>query len=57
MANCKANDTGSACVSKVCSDYINVEGLSYGSTTLTTDADCSGLDSTCTIDNTGINAC
>lgn len=38
-------------MAKVCADYTKTDGLSNGSTGVTTIAHCSTLDSTCTIGN------
>lgn len=49
LYSCK-KDTGDACIAKACADYTKTDGLSTGTTAVSTDAHCSTLDSTCTID-------
>lgn len=46
LYSCK-KDSGNACVAKACADYTKTDGLSTGSTTVSTDTHCNDLDSTC----------
>jgi hypothetical protein len=52
ISSCKVNTGATACESKVCADYTKTDGLSTGSTAVSTDTHCSTINSTCTIDNT-----
>ncbi|CAD8155977.1 unnamed protein product [Paramecium octaurelia] len=48
--SCKAN-SATACQNKVCTDYKKTNGLTTGTTAVTTDDHCKDLDPDCTIDN------
>jgi hypothetical protein len=50
LKSCKVNVGATACISKVCADYVTVEGVTTG-TALTLESHCSALLSTCTINN------